>query len=135
MIRVVITTCPVSTISSIPTPHNSTSILHIQHSLTALFTYYVKLMPKIHSIETNSDNIVRPAPPVDINVVIFEANDDKTLTNNALLCHDILRYGREQKYSSGGFRFSDLVNWLMRNNLEFMIIIVVIREKHHIVSD
>ena len=77
-------------------------------------------MPKIHSIETNSDNIVGPAPPVDINGVIFEAKDDKTLTNNALLCHDILRYGRDQKYSSGGFRFSDLVNWLMRNNLEFI---------------
>jgi hypothetical protein len=77
-------------------------------------------MPKIHSIETNSDNIVRPAPPVDINGIIFEAKDDKTLTNNALLCQDILRYGREQKYSSSGFRFSDLVNWLMRNNLEFI---------------
>jgi hypothetical protein len=77
-------------------------------------------MPKIHSIETNSDNIVGPAPPVDINGVIFEAKDDKTLTNNALLCQDILRYGRDQKYSSGGFRFSDLVNWLMRNNLEFI---------------
>jgi hypothetical protein len=77
-------------------------------------------MPKIHSIETNSDNMITPASPVDINGVVFEANDDKTLTNNALLCHDILRYGREQRYNSNGFRFTDLVNWLMRNNLEFI---------------
>jgi hypothetical protein len=77
-------------------------------------------MPKIHSIERNGDNMVRPASPVDINGVIFEANDDKTLTNNALLCHDILRYGREHKYNSNGFRFTDLVNWLMRTNPELI---------------
>jgi hypothetical protein len=77
-------------------------------------------MPKIHSINTNNDSIVRPTPPIDINGAIFEAKDDKTLTNNALLYQDILRYGRDRKYDSNGFRFSDLVNWLMRNNLEFI---------------
>jgi hypothetical protein len=77
-------------------------------------------MPKIHSIETIGNNMVRPAPPVDINGVIFEANDDKTLTDNAVLCQNILRYGREQGYNSNGFRFSDLVNWLMKNSPEFI---------------
>lgn len=77
-------------------------------------------MPKIHSIKANGDNMVTPAPPVDINGVIFEADDDKTLTKNALLCQDILRYGREQRYSTSGFRFSDLGNWLMRHNPEFI---------------
>ncbi len=49
--------------------------------------------------------------------VIFEKDKDGRLTENALLYHDFLRYGRE--HPNQDFRFTVMANWLMQNNTEF----------------
>jgi len=49
---------------------------------------------------------------------IFESDDKRDYTNNALLYQNILKYGLENKFSDG-FRFTELANWLMKRNNEF----------------
>ena len=49
---------------------------------------------------------------------MFERDSEDHSTKNALLYQDILRYGSEHPFSDG-FRFTELANWLMDNNLEF----------------
>jgi hypothetical protein len=75
----------------------------------------VKLKAKTHSI---NDDIVRPLPYININMVFFERVEGSTeYTNDSLMYHDILEYGI--KHCDGhGFRLTELANWLMRNNLE-----------------
>lgn len=75
-------------------------------------------MSKIHSIDSNDEKIVKSVR-IDINSEIFGTKDGNTLTNNALMYHDMLRYGRERESNNEGFRFTDLGNWLIKNNREF----------------
>ena len=75
-------------------------------------------MAEMHSIDSNDDTIAKLVK-IDNNSEIFGTKDGNTLTNSALLYQDILRYGREREYNNEGFRFSDLGNWLIANNLEF----------------
>ena len=75
-------------------------------------------MPIIHSIDSGEDNIVK-STKLDINNEIFGTKDGKTLTNNALMYQDMLRYVRDRESINEGFRFSDLGNWLIKNNREF----------------
>ena len=75
-------------------------------------------MAEMHSIDSNEDKIAKLVK-IDNNSEIFGTKDGNTLTNSALLYQDILRYGREQEYNNEGFRFSDLGNSLIANNLEF----------------
>lgn len=75
-------------------------------------------MAEMHSIDSNDDKIAKLVK-IDNNSEIFGTKDGNTLTNSALLYQDILRYGREREYNNEGFRFSDLGNWLIANNLEF----------------
>lgn len=76
-------------------------------------------MSKIPSIQKD---IVWPQRPIDINVILNTSSKNKMQAKNALLYQDILKYAREQEYKNdgNGFRFTDLANWLMRNNLEFL---------------
>jgi hypothetical protein len=76
-------------------------------------------MIKTHSIQ---GDIVWPQRPIDINVILNTSSKNKMQAKNALLYQDILKYAREQQHRNNGndFRFTDLANWLMRNNLEFL---------------
>ena len=75
-------------------------------------------MSIMHSIDSNGDKIVNPFK-LNVNSEIFGTKDDKTLTNSALMYHDMLKYGRDRAGNNEGFRFSDLGNWLIANNREF----------------
>jgi hypothetical protein len=76
-------------------------------------------MAKIHSIQ---GDIVWPQRPIDISIILNTSSKNKMQAKNALLYQDILRYAREQQCMNdgNGFRFTDLANWLMKNNLEFL---------------
>jgi hypothetical protein len=68
-------------------------------------------MKKIHSINGR-------LPAVNIQS-LFEQESDNVLTKNSLLYHDILRYGEDYQVKNA-FRFTDLANWLLKHNIEFL---------------
>jgi hypothetical protein len=73
-------------------------------------------MSKTHTIKHN--NIVYPDPRIDISI-IFKPKSDNAKHDNTLLYQDILRYAVEHQYDSG-YRFIELVNWLLDHNREFL---------------
>ncbi len=77
----------------------------------------MKSKAKIHSID--DDNVVRPLPYIDINKAFFEREGPTKYTTDSLLYQDVLKYGIKHT-NEHGFRFSELANWLIRNNIEFI---------------
>jgi len=74
----------------------------------------VKSKTKTHSMR---DGIVIPEPYIDINKAIFEKEGLRGYTKDSLMYQDILKYGIKHPYENG-FRFTEIANWLMRNNIE-----------------
>jgi hypothetical protein len=69
-------------------------------------------MTKMHSIEE-----YHPLRITDLSRVFSTSSSKKMLRNNALLYQDILAYGKNK---TEGFKFTELANWLLQNNREFM---------------
>jgi hypothetical protein len=67
---------------------------------------------KMHSIER-----YHPMGVIDMSRVFATNSNKKMLRNDALLYQDILAYGKKK---TDGFKFTELANWLLQNNREFM---------------
>ena len=82
-----------------------TRAIHNMHSMRYPMT-------KMHSIEE-----YHPLRITDLSRVFSTSSSKKMLRNNALLYQDILAYGKNK---TEGFKFTELANWLLQNNREFM---------------
>ena len=82
-----------------------TRAIHNMHSMRYPMT-------KMHSIEE-----YHPLRITDLSRVFSTSSSKKMLRNNALLYQDILAYGKNK---TEGFKFTELANWLLQNNREYM---------------